>query len=932
MTEKREPDQREIKTDGGRYIENLGTYFENLIINLIGEEKQPENKRDKTQQTLLDWVKHEVAARLDQSLHNRVSILLEKEEDPSQVIPPWAIDVKIGTHQPFRLPSNTTITDIYEREDIKGRLLILGAPGSGKTTTLLQLAQVLIIRVQSDINQPIPVLLNLSSWKDDKQSIKDWIWTELTSKYKRIKIRKDIAKKWLQDETLIPLLDGLDELASSRQEICVKALNQFLESEWSSNVVVCSRTEEYQHYSSQLELNGSIILQPLSQKQVQDYVQRTEGEELWLSIRDDDNLMELAKTPLLLNIIVISCEEISFDKWQNLKSSQERLSYLFDAYIRRMLVRQYKGKKPKLEKVKQWLKWLSIQLINENNTEFFIEYIHPYYLKSDKEKMIFGGIVGVISGVILGFILGLISPQMYVIHWLNQGFYFWLINGLIFGLILGMIGGLNKDKVPSVETLKKYLVILNKFRKKLIYLLISLLIVGMIAGLIFWGFYGMIFVLILGLTVGMIVWGLIFQPIYDVIDMLIYGRLYDLIGIVNKTKITPLETIKISLVFFRKEAIILPIFVFVFGLYGLIFGRIVGLIVGLILGLMLWITGGITGDKIEIKTSPNQGIKASLKNMIRLTFIPIIISGIMWILIQRVLEPIVSHPNLKNLNEMILIVLGLVIAVNIFKSGLPIIQHFSLRVVLWLSGYAPWNYARFLNYATDRLFLQRVGGGYRFIHRLLQEHFSKIRTSHFIPSPESPNNTSSAGHEYPLRGDDLILDLSIDFREAVFGVEKKIQIPQLKPCNTCKGSGFQSNRLFQFSCSACNGGGRVEQHKKLIVTIPAGVDNGTRLRIAGEGDAGQYGGLAGDLYIYLFVDEDEKFKRDNTEILSTIEISQTQATSGYELNIDTIDGSCLLEIPPGIRNGTVLHLEGRGVPHLKNPLVRGDHLVTVKIR
>ena len=586
MTEEREPKKREVEMGSGDYREahvgGRGTYIEGDYYDMRGQasrERQAPPKRNKTQQLLLDWVKNEVESRLKNSLHNRVSILLEKEEDPTQVNPPWAIDVKIGTGQPFRLPSNKTINDIYDREDIRGRLLILGAPGSGKTTTLLQLAQILINRAEEDVSQPIPILLNLSSWKDDKQSIKNWVWTELTSKYKSIKIRKDIAKKWLEDATFIPLLDGLDELASSRQEVCVKALNQFLDSEWSSNIVVCSRSEEYQHLATQLRLNASIVLQPLNQEKIRDYVLRTEGEKLWDIVKNDPSFMNLARTPLLLTIMVISCEKISFYEWQRLESSSKRLSYLFDAYIEMMLGRKYKGKQPIPDKTRHWLGWLAVQLEEQNQTEFLIESMQPYWLKTKKKKLIYRLIFWIIFWVVVGNYL----------------------------LILGQIQGL------------------------------------------------------FGLN---------------------------------------------------------------FGVVQLIFGLIVGLIFGLI-GLIV----GLYSSEIEFKIFPNQGIKESVKNAVIL-LMPLTAMLIVIELTIQPIQPIIDNYNLNEfeLNDVLNVWLFLLgITVILLKGGgLPAIRHFSLRVVLWFSGYIPWNYARFLNYATNRLFLQRVGGGYRFIHRLLQEHFARM--------------------------------------------------------------------------------------------------------------------------------------------------------------------------------------------------------------
>ena len=178
----------------GKGLEQIQDKIETVQQQLRSPQQLPESlqQRNQTQRKLLGFVDKEVKSRLKHSLHNRIFITLDKTEDHRQVNSPWAIDIKIGTGEPERLPSNTKITEIYDQEDIDGRLLILGAPGSGKTTTLLQLAQELISRARDDSNQPIPVLLNLSSWKEDKQSIKDWIIDDLKQKYG---VRKDIGKK-----------------------------------------------------------------------------------------------------------------------------------------------------------------------------------------------------------------------------------------------------------------------------------------------------------------------------------------------------------------------------------------------------------------------------------------------------------------------------------------------------------------------------------------------------------------------------------------------------------------------------------------------------------------------------------------------------------------------------------------------------------------
>jgi molecular chaperone DnaJ len=222
----------------------------------------------------------------------------------------------------------------------------------------------------------------------------------------------------------------------------------------------------------------------------------------------------------------------------------------------------------------------------------------------------------------------------------------------------------------------------------------------------------------------------------------------------------------------------------------------------------------------------------------------------------------------------------------------------------------------------------------------------------------------------PTRGDDLRLDLRLDFKEAVFGGEKEIKISHLETCGTCTGSGAKpgtrpttcgtcsgtgqvrratrtpfgsftqvsacptcsgTGEVIEDRCDVCGGSGQNQETKKLKITVPAGVDNGTRLRVSNEGDAGLRGGPAGDLYVYLFVAEDVAFKRDGINILSDLKISYLQAILGCTLPIDTVDGPVELEIPTGTQPGTVLTLEDRGVPKLGNPVSRGDHLIMVQV-
>jgi molecular chaperone DnaJ len=222
----------------------------------------------------------------------------------------------------------------------------------------------------------------------------------------------------------------------------------------------------------------------------------------------------------------------------------------------------------------------------------------------------------------------------------------------------------------------------------------------------------------------------------------------------------------------------------------------------------------------------------------------------------------------------------------------------------------------------------------------------------------------------PVRGDDLRLDLKLEFREAIFGGEKEIRIPHLETCQSCNGSGAKpgtgartcqtcngtgqvrratrtpfgsfaqvstcptcngEGQVIEEKCESCGGAGRKQETKKLKITIPPGVDNGTRLRVSNEGDAGTRGGTSGDLYVYLFVEPDKEFQRDGINILSEINISYLQAILGCRLKVKTVDGTEELTIPAGLQPNTVVKLENKGVPKLGNPVSRGDHLIAVKV-
>ena len=217
-----------------------------------------------------------------------------------------------------------------------------------------------------------------------------------------------------------------------------------------------------------------------------------------------------------------------------------------------------------------------------------------------------------------------------------------------------------------------------------------------------------------------------------------------------------------------------------------------------------------------------------------------------------------------------------------------------------------------------------------------------------------------------MRGDDLRYDLTIDFEEAIFGTEKEIKIRRLEACETCKGTGSASGRgpsvcpqchgrgqiryqqgffsvartcttcagrgsIISDPCQVCRGETRLTKEIKLTVKVPAGVEEGTRIRYAGEGDVGRGGSQAGDLYIVLSIGAHSFFAREGQNLHCVIPISFPQAALGAEIEIAGVDGPVMLKIPEGTQSGKELRIRGKGVPYL-NEKGRGDLIVKVVVQ
>src|ERR671932_2408111 len=252
----------------------------------------------RNRQILLNKVKNYwVKGVLETSLHGKAIIELGLEERSNAVERPWGLVWESSDKPQQPLPPGTRLINKFDEMGAGRTLLILGEPGSGKTTTLLELTRDLIEQAELDLTQPMPVVFNLSSWSGHKQAIADWLVQELHTKYQ---VSKEIGKDWVKEQELLLLLDGLDEVSAKQRQACVDALNHFNQEHGQTEIVVCSRIKDYEALSTRLQFQAAIYLQPLTLEQIYHYLANVGSKLAALSnaLHTDETLQELAQSPL----------------------------------------------------------------------------------------------------------------------------------------------------------------------------------------------------------------------------------------------------------------------------------------------------------------------------------------------------------------------------------------------------------------------------------------------------------------------------------------------------------------------------------------------------------------------------------------------------------------------------------------------------------
>jgi len=663
---------------------------------------------DVLEQVGRSWVRPELEGSLYQ--HARIRLrLVERQEavdNPLRELQrrPDKTDHLVATVRP--------IGDIYR--DLGKQLLILGEPGAGKTTLLMELTEQLLDEAMHSPTQSIPIVFHLSTWMGKHPAFASWLVDEL---YKRYGVPRRLGWIWMEADLVIPLLDGLDEVATGQRDSCVAAINAFHDEHGVQPLVVSSRAAEYRTLPTKLRLRGAIEIEPLNPLELSRYLRRAghQVSGVRAALRDDKPLEALLTTPLFLSIAAATYENKSPASLSRFGNLEERRRYLLTEFIDVMLsrLRPSVGAPYSRGQTVNSLAWLARAMLAHSESTFYLDWIQPSWLPTQAQRRMVtvgvaaggGATAALLVGLVAWWVVGdlFVQPIALVIEsifalpagltvglmayestiepseelrWsgtsLRRKFLRWMVRGgLAFGLPLGLLGALIFGLVASTALGWQ-----------------GGLVAGVLAGLVFAVPAGLILGLLFGLTSGL--------EHSDYVTRPAPGRA------INRSKRNAL-------------------------LIGLVYCLVFAVVFALVIWLVVWLASGVVAGRISgnIFTPSDLTVTQSL-GPIRFKVVLGLLSGLILGLPAGLL-------------------MGLVVGLQ--RGGGAYLRHWVTRSLLVANGLVPRGFVAFLEYACRLILLRRRGGGYEFIHRLLLEHFTlpelRLRlTQQWPPGSETLTQTA----------------------------------------------------------------------------------------------------------------------------------------------------------------------------------------------
>lgn len=573
-----------------------------------------------------------ISGVLEKSLDAQLWIELGLQTAPDAVRNPWQLVLETFETPGRSLPVGTSLTQVFD--SAPNGLLILGAPGAGKTILLLSLARDLLDRAERDPSLPIPAVFHLSTWVTKRLSLIEWLVGELLEKYN---VPRTVGQAWVSGDRLLLLLDGLDEVARDQRAACVAAINTYRQQHGLVQMAVCSREEEYRALATPLGVQTAVLIQPLTGVQIDAYLEKDGATLATLrsALHDDHELRTLAETPLLLNVLALAYQGVP--SGTDIPHTQRQI---FAAYVHRMLARRQTTVRYSSQQTQQWLGWLAHRMVAYNQTVFYIERLQPSWMPKLTRRFY----KLAINVFMLLLIITITSLGMWLNGWISL-----LITGTTLG-ILGRILVIGYYRIEPVE-------------------------------IAIWSWRG------IGRTLSV-------SLVRRVFMASLFSR------------------------FLKYSA--LP-------LVGFDYARAIGTI-----SLIAFLLSALPNEILTVARStdrlandnrihPNQGIWQSAKNGLPVALCVGLIGGLLSGLLVAV-----DLGQAIAVDTVILIGVVTGLIAWLVSGGWACLQHITLRFLLSCSGAIPWNYVHFLDSATERILLRKVGGGYIFIHRLLLEYFAGL--------------------------------------------------------------------------------------------------------------------------------------------------------------------------------------------------------------
>jgi hypothetical protein len=664
-----------------------------------------------------------ISGVLNPSLRDVALVELGMQYYPDAIESAFDELVQVPDRQLDAVKPGTTISEVFT--EFGQELLILGAPGTGKTTLLLELTRTLLTRALEDDACAMPVVFNLAAWAVKRRPLAEWLVEELSI---RFDIPRKVAKTWIAEDLVLPLLDGLDEVRAPHIRACIEAINAFRQTHGLTGMGVCSRVADYQQQPRKLRLQGAVLLNLPTEQQIEHAIEQSDKDlttvrealkRMQASARSYNNrdALDLLYTPLMLNIAVRAYQDAPSHELPAPSAAPEvHQQHLFTAYVERMFRRRSRDRRYTPEQTMHWLRWLATRMAEHGQATFFVERMQPSWMATRSLLRQYVWLDRLGMALLLGLVYAvcvrlLLNVSGFLTGWFgNEGLadalFYGLVGAVIAALVSSLFGG--TDRVMTTS---------QAVWRRIVNALLGFTIVGTAVGVIFsigtdfeeafssgivYGTFGAAAAAINGPP------SLAPRSIY-VVEIMRWSW--------SQAWRAALSGVGFSLLLACTVAPLLgAMYAFFLGsAEGFWIGAGLGIVFMPIFAIFFSFGGGFSGEILDTDNSgqTNQGIWRSIRHAIVSSLAGGLISGVtVGFIIGRGVSVGVFFGSF------------LALVAGLSYGGYAVLAHLGLRLILYWNNLLPWNIARFLDFCVERVFLYKIGGGYIFIHRMVLEYFA----------------------------------------------------------------------------------------------------------------------------------------------------------------------------------------------------------------